>query len=90
MLLDPWGKLVPPENGIIVKLNPTYKKLYGHQQVNIELWIYASTWGVYVEEVVIELEDIAPFCFSVLIEVIGSPIEYTFALNSLYETPMLR
>lgn len=75
---------------MVVKINPNCKQFYGRQEIEIDIWIYANTWGVYIEEVVIELKDVPPFCLSIIVEVIGSPVEFPFALNSLHETPVLR
>lgn len=87
---DNWDKLIYPGNGIVVKVCPPYKQFYGRQEIEIDIWIYANTWGVYVEEIVVEIKDIPPFCFSVIIEVIGSPIEFAFALNSVHDVPLFR
>lgn len=73
-----------------MKITPTMKQFYGRQVVEIDIWIYANTWGIYVEEVVIEIKDTPPFCFSMIIEVVGLPIEYPFALNSLQKIPIIR
>lgn len=74
----------------MVKITPACKRFHSRQVILIDLYIYANTWGIYVEEVVIEIKDIPPFCFSMIIEVVGSPIEYPFALNTLQELPTLR
>lgn len=87
---DAWDKIIYPGCGIAIKICPPYKRFHGRQQKEIDIWIYANTWGVYVEEIVIEVKDIAPFCFSMIIEVVGSPIEFPFALNSLHDIPILR
>lgn len=87
---DTWDKIIYPGSGIVVQISPTYKQIYGRQVTEIDIWIYANTWGVYIEEVVIEMKDIPPFCLSMVVEVIGSPVEFPFALNTLHDTPILR
>lgn len=67
-----------------------YAYIEGHGALEIDLWIYANTWGIYLEEVVVEVNDIQPFCFSMLIQVMGLPIEYPIARNTIHNEPVLR
>lgn len=78
------------DDGIIVKPIPDTFTLNGNEKVEIEICIFATTWGVYLEEICIDINDILPYCFNVLIEVIGMPIEFPIALNSILSEPTLK
>lgn len=90
LIVDKWEKLTLSGVGIVVKVSPTYANIDSNGMLEIDLWIYANTWGIYLEEVVVEVNDLQPFCFNVLIEVIGLPIEYPIALNAIRNEPILR
>ncbi|KAL3267965.1 hypothetical protein HHI36_007102 [Cryptolaemus montrouzieri] len=58
--------------------------------VQINIWIYATTWGIYAEEVVVNINNITPFYFNVFIEVNGAPVEFPMAVNTIRNYPTLR
>lgn len=76
--------------GIIVKMHPSRGNLEDYGVVQIDIWIYADTWGVYMEEVAVEINNSTPFCFNILIQVNGSPIEFPLLYNSLQQEMSLR
>lgn len=59
-------------------------------QMEIDVWVYANTWGLYLDEIVIDISGLTPFCASLLVEVIGSPITIPMAQNSIRQEPTIR
>lgn len=78
------------DNEIVVKVEQARQDIRGHEIVEIDVWVYANTWGYYLEEIVIDISHLIPFCASILIEVIGSPVEFPIAQNSICKEPTLR
>ncbi|KAF2903634.1 hypothetical protein ILUMI_02541 [Ignelater luminosus] len=87
---DEWEESINGNFGIVVKPKPEKKLLAAHGSVEIDIWVYANTWGIYVEEILIEVNDIIPFCFSLLIQIVGIPIEFPITLNSNTDQPIVR
>ncbi|VEN46992.1 unnamed protein product, partial [Callosobruchus maculatus] len=65
-------------------------ELKGFGWTKVNLWIYANTWGIYSEDVIIDLLDTPSFCFSLLIDVTGIPVEFPMALNAITKYPTVR
>ncbi|XP_074041230.1 deleted in lung and esophageal cancer protein 1 isoform X2 [Leptinotarsa decemlineata] len=85
-----WDELICNEYGILVFLDVENGPLPKYGSVGINIWIYANTFGIYSEEVMIEIPEIPAFSFSLLIDVVGCPIVFPMALNSLTKNPIMR
>ncbi|KAK4875446.1 hypothetical protein RN001_011868 [Aquatica leii] len=87
---DEWEKLVNTEYGIMIKFSPTYGSVSSMDIIDIDIWVYANTWGAYIEEVIINVNDVKPFYFNLIIEAVGIPIEYPISLNSILNETVVR
>lgn len=85
-----WEKCCVLGYGIVIEPEKPFGGLVGDEVIQVNLWIYANTFGVYLEEVIVEINDLTPFCFNLIVEVVGLPIELPFAVNTLLETPTIR
>ncbi|KAG5866401.1 hypothetical protein JTB14_025991 [Gonioctena quinquepunctata] len=85
-----WRDLGENEYGILVLPELENGELAGFKYAAIDIWIYANTYGIYSEEIIVDIPEIPAFGFSLLIEVVGSPIALSMALNSLTECPIIR
>lgn len=74
----PWRRRIQ-RHGLVVHPDKERGWLTQHQLLPLDFWVYSCTWGVYCEEVVVDLEGIAPFSFSLLVEVVGGPLELPLA-----------
>ncbi|XP_057667752.1 uncharacterized protein LOC130900858 isoform X2 [Diorhabda carinulata] len=85
-----WKDLMGTNHGILVQPEVDSKKIEPHSIVRLDFWIYANTFGIYTEEVVIEIEELPMYYFSLLIEIVGCPIQVPMALNSITKNPTIR
>ncbi|VEN53979.1 unnamed protein product [Callosobruchus maculatus] len=85
-----WDSLIDKDNGILVQPDIEHGELKGFGWTKVNLWIYANTWGIYSEDVIIDLLDTPSFCFSLLIDVTGIPVEFPMALNAITKYPTVR
>lgn len=86
---EAWNALINPKNGILVHPVKETGKITKFGWNKLDLVIYANTWGIYLEEVAIDIEDIQCYTFSLIIEVTGS-IFFPMGLNALTEFPAVR
>ncbi|XP_044754078.1 uncharacterized protein LOC123313311 isoform X2 [Coccinella septempunctata] len=84
-----WDKACA-QHGIVVILDVEKGTLCCGDVIQINVWIYATTWGIYTEEIVVNINNIAPFCFNVFVEVNGSPVEFPIAKNTIRSYATLR
>ncbi|XP_044271975.1 uncharacterized protein LOC123015940 isoform X2 [Tribolium madens] len=85
-----WEKACLDGYGIVIE--PIYFSgdIIPYEVIEIDLWIYANTWGKYLEEIIVEINDLTPFCFNLMVEVVGLPVVYPFARNTTLPCPTLR
>lgn len=60
------------------------------EKIKIDIYVYAHTWGVYCDEVTMEINDCLPFAFNVIARVVGMPVEFPFAINTIHSKPTCR
>ncbi|CAH0555235.1 unnamed protein product [Brassicogethes aeneus] len=87
---DVWESSLQQCFGIVITPDEPIMKLKGFDVIQIDFWIYANTYGIYMEEIVVNFADIPSFCFSLLVEIVGLPIEFPFALNMTTQFPTIR
>lgn len=81
-MMNDHGFLIAPKPDNII-MNPKEK-------IKIDIYVYANTWGVYCDEILIEVNECLPFVFNVVAKCIGMPIEFPFALNTINSEPIFR
>ncbi|KRT79609.1 hypothetical protein AMK59_7462, partial [Oryctes borbonicus] len=84
-----WEDLIAA-NGIVIKIEQTKNSIGAYENIKIDVWVYANTWGLYLDEIVIDISQLTPFCASLLVEVVGLPVEFPIAQNSIRKDPTIR
>ncbi|CAH1969264.1 unnamed protein product [Acanthoscelides obtectus] len=85
-----WNSLIDTDHGILVQPDIEHSDLKGFGWIKLNLWIYANTWGIYLEEIIVDIEDTPSFSFALLIDVTGIPIEFPMAKNAITKYPTVR
>ncbi|XP_046619461.1 uncharacterized protein LOC124304828 [Neodiprion virginianus] len=85
-----WDDIKPPVQGIVLVIEPTDGPLAPYETVPVDIYVYADTWGVYIDEIVVSIAGLPDYIFGVCIEVIGSPVTYPICKNGIHETPTVR
>lgn len=67
------------EHGVVVLPRPEIGELAPKRAAAVDIWVYAATWGVYLEEICVSVGEMPTFFFNLLIEVVGLPLEYPIA-----------
>lgn len=75
--------------GILVHPTKETGKILRYGWVKLDMTIYANTWGIYLEEVVVDIGDIQCYTFSLVIEIAGGPV-FPIGRNTITEYPMIK
>ncbi|KAF7287362.1 hypothetical protein GWI33_001720 [Rhynchophorus ferrugineus] len=84
-----WEPLIE-NNSILIQPEKDTGILNGHQTIFVDIWIYSSTWGIYTEEIIVDISNITSFSFSLIAEVIGCPLLVPFGIGSTAKYPTIR
>ncbi|CAG9862498.1 unnamed protein product [Phyllotreta striolata] len=87
---DLWNDLMGTDYGILVQPEVCSGELNAYGSAHVDIWVYANTYGIYSEEIVVEMVEIPSYHFSMLIEVIGSPAVVPMGVNSITNYPTIR
>lgn len=86
---DAWTTLVKSDYGILVHPTKDSGKISSYGWSKIDMTIFANTWGIYLEEIAVDIGDIQCYTFSLIIEIIGAPV-FSIGRNTITEYPMIR
>lgn len=78
------------KEGFIIVPKPCNYCIKPHEKLKIDIYVYGHTWGVYCGEVILEINDCLPFTFNVIAHIVGTPVEFPFALNTINPEPICR
>lgn len=85
-----WFDLCDNPYGIIIEPEQNDTNLKANSIIKVCLLVYAKVWGIYIDEIVVELQNLPFFTFSLILEVVGSPIEFPIALNTNKALPTIK
>lgn len=81
-MIGDYGILIHPE----IESGP----IKPYEMISVDIWIYTNTWGIYVEEIIVDIANIVSFSFSLIVEVIGSPLELPIGMGTIRKYPTIR
>ncbi|XP_030754021.1 uncharacterized protein LOC115880850 isoform X2 [Sitophilus oryzae] len=84
-----WTPLLE-KNCIVVQPAAENGILEAHELIAIDIWIYSNTWGIYTDEIIVDISDLSLFSFSLVIEVVGCPLQVPFGIGSINKYPIVR
>uniref|UniRef100_A0A6P7FE43 Uncharacterized protein LOC114329172 isoform X1 n=1 Tax=Diabrotica virgifera virgifera TaxID=50390 RepID=A0A6P7FE43_DIAVI len=77
-------------HGIIIQPDIQEDQIKGYCALRIDFWIYANTFGIYTEEIIVEISEVPDYHFSMIIEVVGCPVQIPLGLNCITKYPTIR
>ncbi|GLH04525.1 uncharacterized protein GBIM_10216, partial [Gryllus bimaculatus] len=70
-------------NGIVVFVNQQSKNLKPYDSIDVELIVYANTWGIYNETIVCNITGLPTFYIKLTVEVQGQPLLFALAPHDI-------
>lgn len=85
-----WCDLCDHPYGILIDCEKSAGQINANDISKVTVFVYAKTWGIYLDEITVELQDLPCFTFSIIVEVQRSPIEFPFALKTAKPLPTIK
>lgn len=70
------------QTGIELKVEPNHGEIKPYETVHFDLIVNSTTWGVYTDQITVEIDYLPPFAFWIRIINDDSPISYPAYKNS--------
>lgn len=77
-------------SGITLKVHPLSGEIGSYETVFFDIIASSNTWGIYTDEITVNIDLMPPYTFWVRIINSNSPISYPICRNSSIKTPKIR
>ncbi|XP_076287282.1 uncharacterized protein LOC143212392 [Lasioglossum baleicum] len=78
-----------PDSGIIIHVDPLSFNLDPFAAVPVDIYVFADTWGVYIDELEISITGLPRYTLAICVQVVGQPISLSIAQTSSTTVPVL-
>ncbi|CAH2048145.1 unnamed protein product, partial [Iphiclides podalirius] len=75
------------ESGVRVRCVPAKGRLGAGSVARIEVSVLAGTWGLYREQLLVQIENMEPVILDIWIEAVGGPLRFSLKPNGKYDDP---
>lgn len=58
--------------------------------IPVDIYIFADTWGIYVDELEINITGLPQYTIGICVQVVGSPISLSISDRNEFNVPVIR
>lgn len=83
-------RMKQPDSGVVVYVDPLNSSIGPFEAIPVDVYVFADTWGIYVDELEINITGLPQYTLGICIQVLESPISLSidrrkFIENSDYQ-----
>ncbi|XP_076248658.1 uncharacterized protein LOC143188336 [Calliopsis andreniformis] len=67
-------RMKQPDSGVVIYVDPLYSNLGPFEAIPVDIYVFADTWGIYVDELEINITGLPRYTLGICIQVVESPI----------------
>lgn len=79
-----------PESGVVIYVDPLNSSIGPFEAVPVDIYVFADTWGIYVDELEINISGLPQYTVGMCVQVIGSPISLSITDKTETGTPVIK
>ncbi|CAK9804200.1 Deleted in lung and esophageal cancer protein 1 [Anthophora plagiata] len=83
-------KVKQPESGVVIYVDPLNSEIGPFQAIPIDVYVFADTWGIYVDEFEINITGLPQYIIGICVQVIGSPISLSISDKNEFNIPVVK
>ncbi|XP_047370347.1 uncharacterized protein LOC124957389 isoform X1 [Vespa velutina] len=87
---DIWNEIKQPNSGILIYINPFLTELTPYKDVFVDIYVFVDTWGIYTDELEINILGLPPYILSICVQVTEMPISFPICEKTPQKIPMCR
>ncbi|XP_043685305.1 uncharacterized protein LOC122637324 [Vespula pensylvanica] len=87
---DIWDEIKQPNSGILIYVNPFITELTPYKDVFVDIYVFVDTWGIYTDELEINILGLPPYILSICVQVTKMPISFPICEKTQLKIPMCR
>ncbi|KZC04785.1 Deleted in lung and esophageal cancer protein 1 [Dufourea novaeangliae] len=79
-----------PDAGVVIYVDPLSSDLDPFQAVSVDVYVFADTWGVYVDELDINITGLPRYTLAICVQVVDPPISLSIAQPNSTSLPVIK
>ncbi|XP_026673142.1 uncharacterized protein LOC108629456 isoform X2 [Ceratina calcarata] len=77
-------------SGIVIYVDPLHSDLEQFKAIPIDIYVFADTWGIYVDEIEINITGLPQYTIGICVQVVGSPISLSISDRNELNIPVVK
>ncbi|CAL7935610.1 unnamed protein product [Xylocopa violacea] len=82
-------KVKQPRSGVVIYLDPLNSDIGPFSAVSVDIFVFADTWGIYVDELEINITGLPQYTIGICVQVVGSPISLSVSDRNEFNIPVI-
>ncbi|XP_053970798.1 uncharacterized protein LOC128872293 [Hylaeus volcanicus] len=83
-------RLKQPKSGVVIYVDPLNSDMGPFEAIPVNIYVFADTWGIYVDELDIDITGLPRYTLSVCVQVVDPPISLSICENTSTKTHHLK
>ncbi|XP_076170822.1 LOW QUALITY PROTEIN: uncharacterized protein LOC143148405 [Ptiloglossa arizonensis] len=78
------------ESGVVIYVDPSNSDIGPFEAVPVDVYVFADTWGIYIDELDIDITGLPRFALAVCVQVVESPISLSIFVGASTKSHVLK
>ena len=79
-----------PASGVVIYIDPINADIGPFEAIPVDVYVFADTWGIYVDELEINITGLPRYTLGICIQVAESPISLSISAGASSRIPILK
>lgn len=77
-------------SGVVIYIDPVNADIGPFEAIPVDVYVFADTWGIYVDELEINITGLPRYTLGICIQVVESPISLPISAGASSRIPILK
>ncbi|XP_031772308.1 uncharacterized protein LOC100865195 [Apis florea] len=83
-------KAKQPGSGIVIYVDPLNSDIGPFKAISVDIYVFADTWGIYMDELEINIIGLPKYTVGICVQVVGSPITLSISDRNEFNIPVIK
>ncbi|XP_026300779.1 uncharacterized protein LOC100577425 [Apis mellifera] len=77
-------------SGIVIYVDPLNSDIGPFKAISVDIYVFADTWGIYMDELEINIIGLPKYTIGICVQVVGSPITLSISDRNEFNIPVIK
>ncbi|OAD62065.1 hypothetical protein WN48_07718, partial [Eufriesea mexicana] len=83
-------KIKQPGSGVVIYVAPLNSDIDSFSAIPVDIYVFADTWGIYVDELEINITGLPLYSIGICVQVFGLPISFSISDRNEFNIPVIK